>query len=893
MRHFASDFPRARPLIPYVVLAVSLLITLGATVYVSTAAAGKDQTRFDNGVSEIQSALRQRMDIYINLLRGGAGLFSSSASITRAQFAAYVDRLDLQENFRGIQGIGVSARVPPGGAEALVARMRREGDPTFTIHPPGPRDELHTILYLEPPNERNKAAIGYDMFTDPTRRAAMENARDTAAPAASGKVTLVQEIDNRPQAGFLIYVPIYYLREIPEDVALRRQALAGFIYSPFRADDLLDGMFGAGETAAGIEYDIYDGPRAEPAALLHRSDHRHPLDRSGSPQFTRTERLDVAARPWTIVYRSAPDFRITSARSWTFAVAGAGIATSILLFLLTAAQAAAQHRAEAGAQRLRESESRFRRLVDSNIVGVSFRNFDGRITDANDEFFRLLGYTRDEFRRDPAFRWQDITAPEDTEIDKRAVEQVRRTGVCPPFEKRLIRKDGSRVPVMVAIARLENVAGRDEDCVALNIDLTAQKNAERLLQIAKDNADAARADAEAANRLKDEFLATVSHELRTPLNAILGWAQLLHAGHASGEDLAQGLETIERNAKSQAQLVEDLLDVSRIVSGKLRLDVQPVMMAPIAEAAIESVRHAAEARGITIVTSLDFNAGPVAGDAGRLQQIAWNLLSNAVKFTPRGGSVQVSVGRVESHVELAVRDTGRGIDAEFLPHVFDRFRQADGGTTRSHGGLGLGLAIVRHLVELHGGTVRADSPGAGAGATFTVCLPLSVVRSRESAEGADQGELPDGAAPARARARALAGTRILIVEDDPDSRRLIERILTNAGARVTAAASAQQAVEQFQRERPDVLISDIGMPGEDGYTLLARLRALESTNGAARVPAVALTALARPEDSRRALLAGYQLHIAKPVEPGQLTDAVARVAAKPCAPAGAATPDHS
>lgn len=386
----------------------------------------------------------------------------------------------------------------------------------------------------------------------------------------------------------------------------------------------------------------------------------------------------------------------------------------------------------------------------------------------------------------------------------------------------------------------------------------------------------ARAEAEKLNRLKDEFLSTVSHELRTPLNAILGWSQILRTRKLDEASMNRALETIERNARSQVQLIDDLLDISRIITGKIRLNVQTVELLPVIEAAIDTVRPAADAKDIRLQSVLDPAAGPVLGDSERLQQIIWNLLSNAVKFTPKHGRVQVYLQRINSHVEIVVADTGQGISAEFLPYVFERFRQANGSITRSFGGLGLGLAIVRQLVELHGGTVHAESPGEGQGATFTVKLPLIAVGPAaiepERVHPTVGGSIPF------ACSSQLDGLRILIVDDDPDMRDLLTYTLEGCGAEVVAAASANEAISALTESSPplDMLISDIGMPDEDGYALLHRVRRLESKNGG-RIPAIALTAYARTQDRTAALLAGFQFHIAKPVEPAELVAVIANL----------------
>jgi CheY-like chemotaxis protein/nitrogen-specific signal transduction histidine kinase len=383
-------------------------------------------------------------------------------------------------------------------------------------------------------------------------------------------------------------------------------------------------------------------------------------------------------------------------------------------------------------------------------------------------------------------------------------------------------------------------------------------------------------EAREASRLKDEFLATVSHELRTPLTAILGWAHMLRTGQFNGGSTASAFETIERNARAQAQLIEDLLDVSRVITGKLRIDVRTVDPGSFIEAAIEAVRPAAEAKGVRVQKVMDTGVVSVSGDPVRLQQVVWNLLANAIKFTPRGGRVQVRLERINSHIEIVVNDTGTGIAAEFLPHVFDRFRQADGTTTRRHGGLGLGLAIVRHLVELHGGTVRAESPGEGQGSTFTVLLPVAPVHASESSEGrvhpAARDTLPAFECPDR-----LDGLRVLVVDDEPDTREMLKAGLGQCGALVTAAGSAAEALSEMAEAPPDVLISDIGMPDDDGYSLIRKVRALDAAQGG-KVPAIALTAYARAEDRMQALRAGYQMHVTKPVELAELAAVVASLA---------------
>jgi signal transduction histidine kinase/ActR/RegA family two-component response regulator len=397
----------------------------------------------------------------------------------------------------------------------------------------------------------------------------------------------------------------------------------------------------------------------------------------------------------------------------------------------------------------------------------------------------------------------------------------------------------------------------------------------------------ARARAEAADRAKDEFLAVLSHELRTPLNAVYGWARMLRAGQLrDAEQLTRAFDVIERNASAQVQLVNDLLDVSRVISGKMRLDVRTVDPRGVVEAALDAVRPAADAKGIRLQPVLDPRAGPITGDPDRLQQVVWNLLINAVKFTPKGGRVQVHLQRVNSHVEIVVSDTGQGIPPDVLPVIFERFRQADSSSTRAHAGLGLGLALVRHLVELHGGTVEARSAGDGLGATFVVSLPVAIAEVTAPVDRVHP--TPSAPNPLDGGTR-LEGLRVLVVDDDPDSLELARAILERAGAAIRIAVSASEGLAAVQAWRPDVLVSDIEMPGEDGYALIRNVRLLDAKNGG-RTPAVALTAYGRTQDRMLSLAAGYTMHVAKPVDPAELTLILASVSARGPAPPTSVAP---
>jgi len=444
-------------------------------------------------------------------------------------------------------------------------------------------------------------------------------------------------------------------------------------------------------------------------------------------------------------------------------------------------------------------------------------------------------------------------------------------------EQRLRRHDGELRWHLCRVVPERDEHGAIVGWIATATDIDQQKRVEEAHAALLLREQEARAQLEAANRSKDEFLATVSHELRTPLNAILGWTRMLRTGAVEGgENLQRALETIERNARAQSQLVEDILDVSRIIAGKLRVQVRHIDLRSVILAAVDAVRPAAEANEVELALDLSEDAGEIHGDPDRLQQVVWNLLSNAIKFTEVKGRVAVELQRWEGGSEIVVSDDGAGIPRDFLPHVFDRFRQADSSMTRTQGGLGLGLAIVRHLVEVHGGTVRAESEGEGKGAKFTVRLP----QRRAEAEASNEADAsPSGEVEAvkPATADSLRGVRVLVVEDDADARDLVCAVLGRYGAQVSAVASADAALESIARQMPDVLVSDIGLPNEDGYALMRRLRSQPQT---ARLPALALTAYASIADHRRSLEAGFQRHVSKPVEPAELAGVVGAMVAE-------------
>jgi PAS domain S-box-containing protein len=525
---------------------------------------------------------------------------------------------------------------------------------------------------------------------------------------------------------------------------------------------------------------------------------------------------------------------------------------------------------------IREAEQRFRLLVE-NIKDYAIFMVDtvGRIASWNSGAEHMLGYSADEIVGEPAARFFVAEGPGDATFE-REMKEAQATGRATTTGWRT-RKNGEHLYVEGVLSAVHDDEGRLLGYAKLMKDVTDKRRIEGEREYLLQSERAARGEAERTSRMKDEFLATLGHELRTPLNAILGWSQVLRRLDSGSAELGEGLKVIERNARAQAQIIEDLLDMSSIISGKVRLEMKKVELASVLEASVNAVRPAAENKGIALKLSIDAPSAVVRGDPNRLQQVFWNLLTNAVKFTPKAGQVSVALTRMNSHFRVNVNDNGEGIDAAFLPYVFERFRQADASMSRRHGGLGLGLSIVKQLVELHGGDINASSEGSGRGSTFTVELPAAP--EADPARHSGPREQPSRAVAepldAYAPTANLEGVRVLVVDDEPDARSLIERVLRECEATVSTAASAGEAFERLTQETPDILLSDIGMPKEDGYNLIRRIRNL--TGDASRVPAIALTAYARAEDRAKALQAGYQMHIAKPVEPVKLIAMIAKL----------------
>jgi signal transduction histidine kinase/CHASE1-domain containing sensor protein/ActR/RegA family two-component response regulator len=919
----------SRVFLPYLILALGLCFTFIVSYYAYRSVQAQDRSRFEGAVQEIDDRIQLRIQTSITLLRAGTGLFAASATVDQHEFERFVEQIELRKNYQGVQGIGFSKRFRAEDRAAVLAQLERDGVKNFKIWPDTPRAEYHTIIYLEPEVNRNDTALGYDMFTESARRQAMERARDEGVPIASGRVTLVQEPHSeQQQAGFLIYAPVYQ-NDVPvTTVAERRTALLGFVYSPFRANDFL--MPVIADKTNDLSVNIYDGDEVKSENLLLSSPHEDPH----APLFTKTTSQQVGGHAWTLNYSTRPSFVTTSSRNFLPYIFAGGVLVSLLFFVVTRAEVSARGRAERSAAEVRESEAKIRQsLAERDLAEEARRRAEEAAREADQrallEYERLLvriaslaqtlGTARElsaifrglkEFThtsvpcdgffvslydpikdvRTACYGWGDNIELDVSDLPPMPVtasgpnSKAVRTGEVIITNNYMEARRGQPLVVVgpdnglrpessmaVPMAVMGRIIGTIEvqsyqPDVYLHEHVTAMSMAANLTAVAIENTRllklerTARETAEESNRLKDEFLATVSHELRTPLTAILGWSRMLEGGALDEALEKQAIDTIWRNAKSQAQIIDDILDVSRIITGNLYLDMHPTELRQIVENAINVVRPTADAKGIRIETQLDRVPALVSGDANRLQQVIWNLLSNAIKFTATGGQVCLSITNEASAVAIRVTDSGQGISREFLPFVFDRFRQADSTTTRQHGGLGLGLAIARHLIEIHGGTIKAESDGEGHGATFTIRLPL--VDTPAKAEPAKVEETTN---------QLLSGVNVLLVDDDRDTLELMRTALSRRQANVTAVSSASAALLALNEHKPDVLISDIAMPEEDGYALIQQVRSL-----ALDVPAVAITAYAKDEDRERALSAGFQIYLAKPVELSELISVVAR-----------------
>jgi PAS domain S-box-containing protein len=939
-----------RMFVPYAALASSLALTAAITALGSHTVRARDHSRFENAVESTSDRVRSRLQTYVTALRAGAALLESDEGITRDRFRDFTAALALAEEFPGILGIGFSKRLDEDEASraSLHAALRDEY-PEFRLWPESDAGERHAVLYLEPLGRHNRAALGYDMFSDPTRREAMERARDTGHPAASGRVTLVQELDEGKQAGFLIYVPVYAGATRPATTAERRARLLGFVYGPFRCDDLFEGLFGS-ERHPRVSFEVYDGPTAT-GTLLHVS----PRDATHEPRFQEEVALDVAGRPWTLALASTRELDRTSAAPFMALIPIAGAAISALLFLTTRAQVRSRVAAEQAAEEaraaeeaLRAGEAQLRIITDTVPALISYIAPDERYLFNNEAYCHwfgrppadlrgallrdVLGASYDTFqpRVREALSGQTVTF-EATVAHRALGQRVVRVTYAPDraadgrvrgvvvlivdetdqheAERRIeeLNRDLERqvaefralidvIPIGIGVARdpgcqrIEHnpyyermlparpadarflVDGRDVAVEALPMQRAAATGSalEQELEVwvgdlrrtlvahaapLLDERGAVGAfldisERKRAEEAKDQFLAMLAHELRNPLAAIITSLGLLRMTGVDGARAARALEVIERQSRHLTRLVDDLLDVSRITRGKIELRRQPLDLRDVAQAAVADGRAAATAAGVELELEVAEAPLPVDGDPTRLAQVLSNLLSNAVKFSERGGRVRV-VARADGDdaVQVTVRDQGIGITPELLPDLFRPFVQADRSLDRSRGGLGLGLAVVKGIVELHGGSVTATSAGPGRGAELALRLPRFA------------GAIP--AAPAReGPSRQGPPARVLIIEDNRDAADTLSDALQALGHTALVANGGVEGLTLARESKPDIVLCDLGLPGMDGFAVARALRAEDATRD---LVLVALTGYGREEDRARARAAGFDAHLAKPV----------------------------
>lgn len=998
--------------VPYFVLIMALGGTILGAWFVAVTGAEKDRARFNNEVANTVEKITDRIVIYENLLRGGAGLLKTRPDLLAREFRGYVDALDLPRLYPGIQGIGYSVRVPKNEVSELEESMQ-QSHPGFHVWPPVDEPFVHAIKYLEPLDRRNREAIGYNMFSQITRRAAMERARDSGEPAASGIVKLVQEIDEDVQAGFVIYLPLYESDEIPSTIEERRAKLFGFVYAPFRADDLLENI---GPFEPAVAFRVFDGRQVDQNRLLYTSGGWRQAASKHRGQLATTTYIRVGGRIWTIEVATLPGFITADSEINARWIAALGVLMSLILFGLTRSQTRARVAAETALvnlrkseKELRHSEARVRRLVDANIIGIVLGTRDGTINEANNAFLSMIGLSEEEFS-EQTLTMTAVSAAPSADVAEYALTELSRKGYFGPYEHIFRRSDGTELPALIGMATVE---GPSHDWVGFVLDLSDQKHMEtQLLEqketletlnrvqhvvsaelevskvlavvsgsaglltgadeasffyrdpaagsdhkssiseappdrkrsgvtrehpivqrafaditaepeqqidpegegvlavpvvsrfgtvvgalvvtrssggsfddrdrqvvsglaaqaaVAIDNAnlyELARRDrnrAEQANIAKDQFLANLSHELRTPMTAIVGWVRMLQLGGLDDSEYEEAIEAISRSARAQAQLIEDILDVSRIATGKMKIEKKSIDLLEVIEAAVDSVWPSIESKRIDFKTQLPEEPMKIAGDPNRLQQVIWNLLSNAIKFTDEGDTIELIADHDDETARVSVRDSGEGIDPEALPHIFERFRQADGTSTRTYGGLGLGLSLVDYIVRAHGGVATAESDGKGQGACFTIELLLETLPGGE-------GIVAD---PLATSELSLNGHRILLAEDDTEIRHLVRTILRHAGARVTGVRDASQAMDHLVNQKFDAVVSDIAMPGEDGLSLIRKIRG--GTHENRSIPTLALTAFASDEDRNRILESGYDGHLMKPLEPEELLRTIARL----------------
>ncbi|MFO1431796.1 MAG: CHASE domain-containing protein [Candidatus Competibacteraceae bacterium] len=830
---------------PLTVLLAALLVTTVVTWQFWRMLQASDWTRFQSYILPIKDRMVERMEGTITLLRGGAGLFAANPEVTREGFRAYVERLRLNQYYPEILGIGWTRRIAPTEKDDVVQAMRTQGQETFHIWPEYERDEYYAIVYLEPLNQRNQAAIGYDMFTEPVRRTAMEHARDNGA-TISGKVTLVQEIDDHKQAGFLIYLPVYRDGSMPATVAERRDKLLGFIYSPLRAGDWISRVVTSGDPKVPISIAVFDGTEIKPEALLYSSA-PDPMTAARRSHFSEQVPLHMAGRSWTLLFTTRPQFdRPTDA----YLVPGVFLSGALISFLLagiTGIQTWARQAADESALQLRHSQQELQQAAKAlqssqerlhlalEAARMAVWELDiatGRLEESG-EMGPLFGRSRGSLHDNLQTLLDDIH-PDDHESVKHTLLQSSADGSDYEIESRLIWPDGSVHWLVIRGEVICDTAGRPASMIGVALDATQLKQAQEALR--------------EADARKNIFLATLAHELRNPLAAISNSLHIMKLAGADGRMLQKAQTTAERQLGHLVRMVDDLLDIARIVQGKIKLQQERVELTAIIDHAVDACHALIAAAGHELTVTLPSQPLYLEADATRLSQVVTNLLNNAAKYTPAKGHIWLTAGQEGGQAVVRVRDTGIGISATMLPHVFDMFSQADTTLDHAQSGLGIGLAMVKNLVQLHQGSVEVYSAGPGQGSEFVVRLPLIATAQARSTEEPSR----PGAVPVR---------RVLVVDDNQDSAESIAMLLQLQGHQVEFAFDGPSALEKAVGFQPDLVLLDLGLPGMDGYEVARRLRP--------RLPhtiLAAMTGWSSSEHRARSNEAGFDYHLVKPLD---------------------------
>lgn len=967
---------RFSKLLPWLVLASGLVVTYFAQHATFNTAIQIQQGNFSYHTREIMLRIEQRLGAYEQVLRGVKGLYIASEKVDRGEFRDYVSNLRLEHHFPGIQGIGFSLIIPPHEKARHIEAIRKEGFPGYTLHPEGERDIYTAIIFLEPFSGRNLRAFGYDMYSDAVRRAAMDRARDLDKPATSGKVTLVQEAGQQVQAGFLIYLPVYRNGSPHETLADRRANIIGWVYAPFRMNDLMAGVLG--EQVSSLDYEVFDGENAASETLMYDNDnHFFQSPYQDNSLFRATQRIDLNGRAWTVTLRSLPVFEAGIDTERATATRLAGILVSILLALLTWQLAARTHalkQAQDRARELRESEAKSRAIIDAIPMPLALNDEQGNITYLNAAFMQTVGYTTADIPTqaewwllaypDPQYR-QCVTDQWRSNLE----EAKRLNSAFSPLEVKIRCKDGSVRTFMARAASL--IGGFTGNHLVMLNDVTERRAADGILRLhsnifeslseginlirASDGviaftnepfnrifgyapgeligkhvsilnapsekspeATAAeiigelertrmwrgeiqntrkdktvfwshinvttfdhpqfgpiwvsvhediseRKQAEQAllesSRQKDEFLAMLAHELRNPLVPIRNAAHIIGRLGLDEPRIKWAQELIEGQVSHLTRMVDDLLDVSRIARGKVMLKQETIEASALIEQVMLAARPLAERKGHQLDVRLPEHPVYLQGDPVRLYQVLFNLMDNAIKYTPEGGRIEFAARLAGQEIEISVRDNGMGITAALLPRIFDVFQQDERTLERAQGGLGIGLTLVKRLVEKHGGRVEAHSEGPGLGATFTVWLPAARVPALPAVPGA------------AAKSSPAAGVRVLVVDDDCNVSGSTAKLLELEGHTVCIADSGLAALEQIPAFRPQVVLLDIGLKGMDGFETAKRLRELP---GGRNLCVVAVTGYGDEKTRTQALASGCDHFVAKPVTFEMLGDLLAK-----------------